>query len=56
MNALEVELEKRRAYHQKRDVDNSLDVEKKEDLVEYHTCNIKEEKSNTTHNYTSHGS
>ena len=35
VNKLEVELQKQRARHQKRDVDNSLDVAKKEDLVEY---------------------
>ena len=43
VNELEAELWKRRARHQKRDVDNFLDAEKKEDPVEYQTCGTKEE-------------
>ena len=43
MNELEGELWKRRACYQKRDVDNSLNAEKKEDPVEYQTCGTKEE-------------
>jgi len=46
MNEFEAELRKHRACHQKRDVDNSLDAAKKEDLVEYQTCGRKEEKDN----------
>ena len=42
VNELELELQKR-ACHQERDVDNSLDAAKKEDPVEYQTCGTKEE-------------
>ena len=34
---------KKRAHHQKRDIDNSLDAAKKEDPVEYQTCGTREE-------------
>lgn len=44
MDELEVDLWKRIVLHQKRDVDNYLYVEKKEDGVECHTCGTKEEK------------
>ena len=43
VNELEAELWKRRAHYQKRDVDNFLYVEKKEDPVEYKICGTKEE-------------
>ena len=43
VNELEVELWKQRVHHQKINVDNYLDVEKKQDPVEYQTCGTKEE-------------
>ena len=43
VNKLEAKLRKQRAHHHKRDVDNSLDREKKEDPVEYQTWGTKVE-------------